>query len=292
MTETLFAFSNDDAGMQEPHLFAELLDFLDEQDVPATFFVVPHADKRPLDQKPEWLGLLQRALDAGHDLQHHAFDHDSCFEFGIPPSFMLDILPPEVQAAYAQTPEQFTQHHSYTALRDKLEQGREILNRVLGYVPRGFRAPCLSMCDNTYRALHDLDFEWSTNQVVNPMGWRYINREYDRDDPWQPDVPPRPFVNQGEIIEAPILSEYTWYLTPDDIDRHFDLIRSDYDRTRAEGGTFVVLSHYYAMTGQWSAGLEVYRRLFAHARETSDVRFVTLDQLVTEWTAKSTSADP
>ena len=124
--------------------------------MPATCFVVPCADQRPLDQKPEWLGLLQRALDTGHDLQHHAFYHDSCFEFGIPPAFMLDILPPEVQAAYAQAPEQFTQHHSYTALRDKLEQGREILNRVLGYVPRGFRAPCLSMCDNTYRALHDL----------------------------------------------------------------------------------------------------------------------------------------
>ncbi len=41
-------------------------------------------------------------------------------------------------------------------------------------------------------------------------------------------------------------------------------------------------SMYYAMTGQWSAGLEVYRRLFAHARATGDVRFVTLNQLVAE----------
>ena len=98
MAETLFAFSNDDAGIQEPELFADLLDFLDEEQVPATFFVVPHAEDRPLDQKPEWVGLIQRALDAGHDLQHHGFNHASCFEFGIPPFFMLDILPPEVQA--------------------------------------------------------------------------------------------------------------------------------------------------------------------------------------------------
>ena len=117
------------------NFFSELLDFLDEQRVPATFFVVPNADDRPLDQKPEWLGLLQRALDAGHDLQHHGHFHDSCFEFGIPPHFMLDILPPEVQAAYAQEPEQFTQHHSYAALRNKLEQGREILTRILGTAP-------------------------------------------------------------------------------------------------------------------------------------------------------------
>lgn len=283
MTETLFAFTNDDAGMQDPERFAELLDFLDEQAIPATFFVVPHGNGRPLDQKPEWTGLLQRALDAGHDLEHHGFDHGSCFEFGIPPGFMLDILPPETQAAYAQTPDQFTQHHGYAFLRDKLDQGREILSRAFGYVPRGFRAPCLAMCDNSYRALADLDFEWSSNQVVNPMGWRYINRDYDRGEPWQREVPPRPFRANG-LVEAPMLSEYTWYLQPDDVDRHYALIQSDFDRTRAEGGAFVVLSHYYAMTGQWAAGLEVYRRLFAHARETGDVRFVTLSQLVSELT--------
>ena len=286
MAEMLFAFSNDDAGMQEPELFAELLDFLDEQKVPATFFVVPHGGDKPLDQKPEWHGVLQRALDAGHDLEHHGFDHGSCFEFGIPPYFMLDILAPETQAAYAQTPEQFTRHHGYDRLVDKLLRGREILSRILGYTPRGFRAPCLAMCDNSYRALHDLDFVWSSNEVVNPMGWRYINRDYDRGEPWQPTVPPHPYRHNG-VIEAPMHSEYTWYLEPGDVDRHFALIKADFDRTRAEGGAFVVLSHYYAMTGKWATGQEVYRRLFAHARDTGDVRFVTLSQLVIEQAANA-----
>ena len=40
MNETLFVFTNDDAGMQEPARFAELLDFLKVQAVPATFFTV------------------------------------------------------------------------------------------------------------------------------------------------------------------------------------------------------------------------------------------------------------
>jgi peptidoglycan/xylan/chitin deacetylase (PgdA/CDA1 family) len=141
MGETLFAFTNDDAGTNEPELFAELLDFLKAQHVPATFFVVPHHGDVPLDRKPAWVDLLHRALDEGHDPQHHGFDHSSCFEFGIPPYFMLDILAPETQAAYARTPEHFTQHHAYALLHDKLAQGREILTRVFGYVPRGFRAP-------------------------------------------------------------------------------------------------------------------------------------------------------
>jgi peptidoglycan/xylan/chitin deacetylase (PgdA/CDA1 family) len=282
MAETLFAFSNDDAGMQEPELFAELLDFLDEQEVPATFFVVPFAGGQPLHGKPAWLRLLARAQEAGHDLQHHAYDHASCFEFGIPPYFMRDILAPEVQATYAQTPEHFTRGHTYDLLLDKLQRGRDILAPIFGEIPHGFRAPCLSMCDNTLRALHDLDFVWNSNQVINPMGWRYINRDYDRGEPWQPDVPPHPYRTAYGLIEAPMHSEYTWYLEPDDVDRHFELAKADFDRTRAAGGSFVLLSHDYAMTGKWATGKELYRRLFAHARATGEVRFVTLNGLVAE----------
>jgi peptidoglycan/xylan/chitin deacetylase (PgdA/CDA1 family) len=291
MAVTRFVFTNDDAGMQQPELYAELLDFLDEQQAPATFFVVPRAGDIPLDERPEWVSLLHRALAAGHDLQHHGYHHSSCFEFGIPPGFMLDILPIDVQAAYAQTPEQFTRHHGYEQLRDKLLEGRAILSRIFGYVPRGFRAPCLAMCENSYRALHDLEFQWSSNQVVNPMGWRYINRDYDAGEPWAPDVPPHPFAYQGWVTEAPMHSEYTWYLEEGDVDRHFALARDDFDRTVAQGGDFVVLSHYYAMTGEWRAGLRVYARLFEHARSQGDVRFMTLSQLVAEQTQDSSDSD-
>ena len=75
MTETLFCLTNDDAGSQQPELFRELLDFLSEQRVPATFFVVPASGGIPLDEKPEWVDLLHRALDEGHELQHHGYNH-------------------------------------------------------------------------------------------------------------------------------------------------------------------------------------------------------------------------
>ena len=69
-------------------------------------------------------------------------------------------------------------------------------------------------------------------------------------------------------------------LTPEDMDRHYDLIRSDFDRVRAVGGTFLTLSHYYAMTGEWTTGLRVYERLFEYARSLGDVRFVTVSRLL------------
>jgi hypothetical protein len=74
-------------------------------------------------------------------------------------------------------------------------------------------------------------------------------------------------------------SEYTWYLEAGDVDRHYELMRGDLDRAFAEGKPFVALSHYYAMTGKWATGLQVYERLFAYAREQG-VRFTTLRDLV------------
>ena len=279
MAETLFVFTNDDAGMDQPHLFAELLDFLAEQQVPATFFLVPFAEGVPLDEKPVWMDLIRRAQDEGHELQHHAWQHDSCFEFGVPPYFMLDIMP-EAQARFAVAPQEFTQHHGYESLRAKLAHGRQILERALGYTPRGFRAPCLSVCDALYQALDDLDFAWATNDVINPLGWRYINRAYATGEGWHQDFPPRPRRRTARVTEVPMHSEYTWYLTAADVDRHTALAQADLDRAADGGDAFVTLSHYFAMTGEWRAGLDVYRRLFDHARRRGDIRFATVSTLV------------
>ncbi|CAN5828137.1 hypothetical protein BH10CHL1_BH10CHL1_41680 [soil metagenome] len=280
MGETTFVLTNDDPGAQEPELFAELLDFLAEQQVPATFFVIPASGGKPLDQRPEWLTLLHRALDEGHELQHHGYIH-TAFEFGVPPNFMLDIMP-ESKAQWQRDPTPFSAQHTQAILTDKLLKGREIFKNTLGYEPLGFRAPCVAICDNMYAALHDLGFEWSSNIVINPMGWRYINRDYDAGEPWQTAASPRPFQHPAGLIEAPVHSEYTWYLTDEDIDRHFELAKSDFDRARQAGDPFVAMSHYYAMTGKWSAGLRVYERLFEYARQLGNVRFVTLGQMLAE----------
>jgi peptidoglycan/xylan/chitin deacetylase (PgdA/CDA1 family) len=284
MTETFFCLTNDDAGSQEPELFCELLDFLATQRVPATFFVVPNAGGVPLDGKPEWVDLLRRAIDEGHELQLHGFEH-GVFEFGVPPGFMLDIIP-EAKARWAREPDAVRAQHTRTALGEKIARGLEILDRALGIRPSGFRSGCLATCDEMYPALADNGLRWSSNRVVNPMGWRYINGDYDAGEPWQADVPPHPHPYTAGLIEVPMLSEYTWLLGPDDEQRQYDLLRRDYERARATSGVFVTLSHYYAMTGPYATGLQVYERAFARARELGDVRFCTVGQLLAQREAK------
>ena len=117
-------------------------------------------------------------------------------------------------------------------------------------MPRGFRALPGHVRQQLPGDLQELDFQWSSNQVINPMGWRYINRDYDRGEPWHRTCRPTPIV-QG-VTEIPMHSEYTWYLETDDVDRHFALARDDFERRGVTAIPFVVLSHYYAMTGQWA----------------------------------------
>ena len=222
MPDLFFVLTNDDAGGANPHLFRELLDFLAVQKIPATFFVVPMSGGIPLDQKPEWLDLLRRAMSEGHELQLHAFDHGSTFEFGVPPGFMLDIIP-DAKTRWEREPEVIQAEHTVERMRDRIERGKEIFSRALGFEPRGFRGPCLSMCGATYQALAETGFRWSSNLVVNPMGWRYINGDYDAGEPWQPGIPPQPFPYQSGMIEVPMISEYTWYLKEKDLDRHYAL---------------------------------------------------------------------
>ena len=279
MRETLFCLTNDDAGSQEPELFGELLDFLAAQRVPATFFVVPNAGGVPLDKKPEWLALLRRAMDEGHELQLHGFEH-GVFEFGVPPDFMLDIIP-EARARWEREPDAVRAPHTRAALGEKIARGLEILHHALGIAPQGFRSGCLATCDEMYQALADHGLRWSSNRVVNPMGWRYINGHYDAGEPWQPDVPPHPHPYKG-LIEVPIFSEYTWLLEPADQERQFDLLRRDFERARVTSGLFVTLSHYYAMTGPYATGLQVYARFLDYARGLGDVRFCTVSQLLAQ----------
>lgn len=276
MTDTYVVFTNDDAGMQEPELFAELLDFLAVQEVPATFFTVPSAEGRPLDEKPRWMELLYRAVDQGHELQQHGWIHTP-FEFGVPPPI---VRQPERRAKWLRRRSRSAADHSYEALIRRLDQGRSVLQRSLGYTPLGFRSPYLATCDNMYRALHDLGFQWSSNQVINPMGWRYIDRDFDAGDDWDVDVPAHPYQHSSGIVEVPMHSEYTWFLDDSDIERHFQLARSDFDRAQHGEGVFVVLSHYYALTGRWAAGMRVYERLFDHVRQHGNARFVTLSDLI------------
>jgi hypothetical protein len=277
-----FIFTNDDAGSGDVSLFHELLDFLRDEGVPGTFFTVPCARGVPLSDRPEWVEALGRARAEGHDLQLHGYVHTG-FEFGKPPDFMLDLMShgSKGQGGWAELErnrEQLERDWQRDHLRDLLQKGQQIFRDVLDLQPVAFRAPCASSCDALYEALSDVGIGCDSSQIIDWVGWEYCRKEFSKHSTWDERFPPRaiPFYKAGVTL-VPLMSEYTWYITPDEVQIQLRLAREDLDRTLdIPGSAFVALSHYYAMTGEHRAGLEVYRRLFAYAREVAGAEFITL----------------
>jgi len=283
----LFIFSNDDAGSGEVERFRELLKFLRDQDVRATFFTVPTPRSKPIPE--EWTHALGSAIDDGHELEMHGLNHSApagC-EFGITPDFVLDIMK-DGKKIVQERREEIEKELTVEKITQKLEKGVVIFKRTLNMVPRGFRSPCTAVHKNMFIALEKTGFHFDSSLVVNTAGWRfiskyqglkYLDQDYTDILGWEKAIPTKPYVHESGIVEVPIISEYTWFLSEKDVERQIDMALNDLNRVYEAKGIFVALSHFYAMTGEYSAGLKVYKKLFSNARKKG-AEFVTMREAV------------
>lgn len=276
MEELSFVFTNDDAGSGDVALFHELLDFLQRRGVRGTFFTVPNAQGHPLDERPEWVEALRRALAAGHELGLHGYRHEG-FEFGRPPDFMLDLMGAKAWEKLQHSRQELHDSWKRDVLQMKIEQGIAIFERTLGIRPRSWRSPCCAVCTNLYLALAGAGIAYDSSLIVNPQGWPYCGKDYQTKLDWEPALPTSPFRYHGGVIELPVVAEYTWFLTDDvSAEKAWDLITADFERTADSTGIFVVMSHFYAMTGPNRRGRELYDRLFDYMEARGTVRYRTV----------------
>jgi len=276
VAELTFVFTNDDAGSGDVTLFHELLDFLQRRGVHGTFFTVPNARGRPLDERPEWVEALRRALAAGHEIGLHGYHHEG-FEFGRPPDFMLDLMGAKAWEKLEHDRQELHDSWKRADLQEKIEQGIAIFERTLGVRPRSWRSPCCAVCTNLYLALAAAGIAYDSSLIVNPQGWPYCGKDYQTKLDCEPAHPTYPFRHHGGVIELPVVAEYTWFLADDQsAERAWELLTSDYERAVSSTGIFVAMSHYYAMTGPNRRGLEIYDRLFDFMETRGTVRYRTV----------------
>src|SRR6185312_17376203 len=131
-----------DGYSSEEHMEA-LLRFFASEGIRSTFFVVPRAQGVPLQERPGYIKLLNEAVAQGHALGQHGLEHDR-FETGIPPQLILE-LPHESAARerLATVRVAIEEDLKIPKLRERLGQGRRILEDALECEITGFRAPCL-----------------------------------------------------------------------------------------------------------------------------------------------------
>ncbi len=115
-----------------------ILDMLKRFGVQATFFV------------PGWViekywGLMERILAEGHEIGHHGYMHE-----------YTDSLPREEEERI-------------------LVKGIEIIKKLTGAPPKGYRAPIWEFSPNTLDLLIQYDFDYSANMMDLDLPYRHVH---------------------------------------------------------------------------------------------------------------------
>ncbi len=156
-----------------PHLTHQLLDFLAQRQVSATFF----ADGRTVEEFPS---LIQEIAASGHEIASHTYSHQPLYEMGV------------------------------EAFRRDLARSLEVTHRAAGIAMTGFRAPFFSATPQTkwiYGVLKEFGFSYSSSVLDArwPVaGWPGFRKDHFSTTPDLQE--PAGFAVIDGVIEIPITS--------------------------------------------------------------------------------------
>ena len=268
-----FCFTVDDVGYDgystEAHL-SQLLAFCAAADLKLTLFTVPRSGGQEIGRRPHYVALLHEAAAAGHDIAQHGLDHDR-FECGIPPKIVLD-LPHEGPARdhLATHGAEIEAALSVEHLRRRLREGRVLLEDAVAAPVLGFRAPCLSICDNLFTAIQAEGYRYDSSRHLQDAGWDLING--------RTPIVPRPITHAifdtlqlRSTREFPLTTDYTWYLPRERYAATLELAKHDFDACLAADIPFVPVCHVSPIQeGTGNPGFDLYRELLDYARARTE----------------------
>ncbi len=279
-----FIVTVDDPGglIQDRALFDRARRFFDEEQVPASFMVVPRGEGGwRLDLQTEWLAALKSAEADGHDCQLHGLDHKDC-EFGPYPRMICALHDGDAEGELRRD----TQRHGHNWRRElyveKLDTAMAIYQEAFGRPPLVFRTGALSQTPDLYEVMAEAGLRYASNSVLDPRGWAYIIENYEDPGDWDPEVPPQPHYVNERVVNIPITSEYAWYLTSEKIEPHLALAIDDLHRVFEADAPFVLVCHVQCVGAEDGLSQQLLHRLLEAARTEHAVTFGTLAGLVDE----------
>ena len=202
--------------------------------------------------------LVKRIAAEGHEIVHHGWVHEN---------------PAKLDEA---------------AEREVLERGLEVLERITGNRPRGYRSPAWDLSPNSIRLLQGSEFDYDSSCMGNDFSPYYLRLG----DSWSTDGPYR-FGEPIDLVEMPVswalddfpLSEYVpgfnQGLRP--ASELEELWRGDFDyaRTHADDGVFILTLHPQVI-GRGNRMLML-ERLLRYFSSFDGVGFSTMGEFAATW---------
>ncbi|MEK6760748.1 MAG: DUF2334 domain-containing protein [Nanoarchaeota archaeon] len=286
MEKLNFIMTSDDVGRDSVENFNRFIAFLDEYKIKCTFFAVPKPrDNIPLIENYGWINALKKAVQNGHDVQLHGYTHEK-FECGFPGDLVLEMhekrAREELIKEINEEKLEIEKNLELDKLTERFSKSKAEFEKIFGYSPVCFRSTLLGTHKNFYEALSKAGIKYNSNLVVNPTGWGHIVGERTGKNKWSGDFSPTLTNVERDIIEMPISSEYTWFLTDEQIEPALKIMKDDAHKiSKIENSFMMPLSHFYAVVKN-PAGMEAYRRFFEYATKNFDFKSYTVKEYIKE----------
>ncbi len=239
-----------------------ILDLLAERDLPATWFIPGHT----IEAFPD---TCARIASAGHEIGHHGYCHEN---------------------PKRQEPEQE---------RAILERGIELIDKLAGRPPRGYRAPAGSFSHRTIEYLVEYDFTYDSSMMADDFT-PYYCRVGDRasvDAPYE-------FGRRVDLVELPFswnlddfpAFEYTASrlgVSPGlaDPDRVYSIWAGEFEFLYRKLGSGVYTLTMHPQTIGRGHRLLMLETLLDHIQSHPGVRFSTMADCAAAWRARHSLAD-
>ena len=277
---TTFVWSIDDAGVGDSYNVASLrrtCEFFDTRGLKSTWFVVPKPMGKPLSA--EWKTVLLEARDNGHDLQLHGLTHEDCYEFG-PPAWPAIGISPTMQPEFERRRAELMPRYTVANLRARLEEGLAIFQHEFGFRPTVFRAPCGAISKPFFAALEAVGIRYHTVMYISGSGYEHLpHKSGVLAQQWVDTIPHHPYHWYNDIIEVPILNEYTWRGAGKRSEEFIELARQDVARISQESPIAVLLMHTHGIADDYEHAFRLIDGVIEAVGKQPGNAFATLGEL-------------
>lgn len=227
-----------------------------------------------------WKETLIAARDAGHDLQLHGLTHAGGYEFG-PPAWPETCVEPALQSEFDERREALMLRYSADNLRVRIEAGMEVFRLDLGVEPTIFRAPCCAISKAMFRALREVGIGYYSSTHISGSGYGHLPHNGGRiSQEWVDTIPYRPFRWYEDVIEVPILNEYTWLGSGQRSEEFIDLARRDLDRIGVHSPAVVLLMHTQGIADDYAYAFRLIDAVSEHVGRKPGGSFATMGEMV------------
>jgi hypothetical protein len=165
-------------------------------------------------------------------------------------------------------------------LQARLEEGVAIFEHELRIQPTVFRAPCGAISKPFFAALQAVGIHYHTVMYISGAGYEHLPHNSGVfAQPWVDTIPHHPYHWYNDIIEIPILNEYTWRGAGKRSAELIELARHDVARISQESPIAVILMHTHGIADDYDHAFRLIDAVIEQVGQQTGSSFATLGEL-------------